>query len=220
MANVAINSLSEFRKKVSITYEFIAAAHHEAGHVVYGLLKGFKIESVSIYEHKKYKKIEGITNSLIPQIRNIDDINAKQNLAISEICYNYAGLVAEKYHFKQISGSDKFPLFLRNGSSEDTLTSAAIIRQHLDIPTGYKRYEYKKKLISKTQREIKKHWNIVLLVAHELFRKKELSYLDLKELIINGSKDKKFWKKQFSDIEKVFEGTLVDENLFRITFCL
>ena len=31
MANVAINSLSEFRKKVSITYEFIAAAHHEAG---------------------------------------------------------------------------------------------------------------------------------------------------------------------------------------------
>src|SRR5690242_13055202 len=102
--------ISDIRKKVTHTHELISTAYHEAGHTIYGLLHYMQINTVCIFEDKKYKRICGVTIFNYPiESCEVDDIELFNKLIRSEICINYAGLAAEKYYFKIISGSDKFP---------------------------------------------------------------------------------------------------------------
>lgn len=200
MPNYTIDSIKDIRKKVTHIHESISTAFHEAGHAIYGLLHFVKIETVYIFQDKKTKRICGVTNFYNP-FYNIDNYHMLQKSAKIVACLNYAGLVAEKYHFKNISGSDKFPLFWKNGSSNDTLAAITLIKRYNLAPPGRKRYLFKKKLIKETYNELREHWNSVTLIAHELFKRKKLYYSDLERLLIKESDNKKFWKKQFKNIK-------------------
>ncbi len=211
---MAIRGISDLRKKIAYTHGLISTAYHEAGHVVYGLLKGFKIDSVIIFENKNNKRIDGATYySDPPFLENNTDFDIKQYFLREEVCLRYAGLVSEKCHFKKISGTDRFPLFLRDGSSDDTLFAASIIKTNNLAPPGKKRYALKKKLIKTTQNHIEEHWDAVTAVAHELFNKKKLSFDDLRSILIKNTDSKKFWKEQFNNISKIYEKSVsIDKN--------
>lgn len=212
MANRGVASISDLRKKITQIHEFISTSYHEAGHTIYGLIKGLKIESVAIFKNNKSKRVDGITHYIDPN-NVITDKELKNYILNAEICLKYAGLVAEKCHFQKISGSDKFHIFLRDGSSDDTLTAAAQIKLHNLAPPGRKRYSFKKKLIKETQETIEKHWDSVIDVAHALFKKKRLTYEDLKKILLKNPKTKKYWKEQFKKISLIYQNEgVVDEN--------
>lgn len=216
MANHGVGSLSDLRKKITQTHEYISTSYHEAGHVIYGLVKGWKIESVYVFELKKTKRINGFTHySDPPTLPKSQDSEIFDHFIVSEIGLKYAGLVAEKCHFKKMSGSDKFPLFLRDGSSDDTLSAAALIKTHNLATPGRKRYAYKKKLIRETQLVIEDNWDAVTAVAHALFKKKRLSFDDLRKILTKNTKNKKYWKTQFANITYIYEnsGGLDENNL-------
>jgi len=206
MANNGSGTIDKVRKKVTYTHDLISTSYHEAGHVVYALLHCMKVPLVYVFENKKYKRIDGFCH--YESVRELPDIQdeilfAKQ--LNSEICIKYAGLTSEKYHFKTISGSDKFPMVLRDGSSNDTVTAAALIKQYNLVPPGKKRYSYKKALIKETLSELRQHWDAVTVISHALFNKKRLSYEDIKKLLTKKTKDKEFWKNQFKIIDYIFD---------------
>lgn len=197
-------TILDIRKKITHVHDMISTSYHESGHTIYGLLHFMMIESVFVFEGKKSKRIEGVTNFDSPDLSKIKNPKLLSELVYHEICFKYAGLTAEKHYFKVISGSDKFPIFLRDGSSEDTMSAAYYIRKYNMAPPGKKRYDYKKEVINKTLNELKENWDAVTIVAHALFQKKKLNYLDLRKLLINRSKNKKFWKLQFDKIDNIY----------------
>jgi hypothetical protein len=212
MANYAVDSIQKFRKKLANTYEFISTNYHEAGHVIYGLLHFMKIDVVLVEENKKTKRVDGLTHYTNYFNSQITDPQLISLILKNEICMSYAGLCAEKYHFKTISGSDKFPLFLRDGSSEDTISAAKLINKFDLAPAGKKRYVLKQKLIKETSLELRAHWEAISLIAHALFQRKKLIYDDLKQILIKKSINKKFWKEQFKQIDFIHNNSyLLDE---------
>jgi hypothetical protein len=212
MANYSINSIEDLRRKVTQVHEYIATSYHEAGHTIYGLLHFMKIESVYVFEHKKSKRIEGFTHYESPPLKEITDNSLLMDRVLAEVCLSYAGLVAEKHQFKLFSGSDKFPSFLKDGSSNDTMEAATLIKKYNVAPPGRKRYEFKKKMIKKVSLELQDNWDAVTLVAHALFQKKKLYFADLKELLTKKTKNKKFWKEQFKTLATIYD---FDDGLYR-----
>lgn len=218
MSTNSSGSIENIRKKVTHTHELISTAYHEAGHTIYGLLHHMKVDMVHIFEDKKSKRICGFTHFNYPIAIEVEDSELSKELMKSDICVNYAGLVAEKYHFKNVSGSDKFPGFWKNGSSSDTMAAAVLIKQ-LATP-GRKRYNLKNKLIKKTHYEIQQHWEAVVLVSHALFQRKRLYFSDLKEILTKKSENKEFWKAQFNNIDYIFEnGEDLDEKSLKSILC-
>jgi hypothetical protein len=180
--------------------ELLSTIYHEAGHTIYGLLHFIKIETVYVSEDKTSKRIEGFTHYNFSTLENIKDPILLLNRINAEIGLFYAGLAAEKYYFKIASGSDKFPLFLRDGSSYDTYSVSNIIKKYNLAPPGRKRYDFKKKIIKDANQELQNNWEAVILVAHALFKKKKLCFLEIKTLLTKKSKNKEFWRNQFKII--------------------
>ncbi len=204
------------RRKAQI-HELITVSYHEAGHVIYGLLHFMKIDQAFLFESKTIKgRINGLTHFdsiLNPgELFDSDLIAGRVN---AEVCMHYAGLVAEKHLFKMTSGSDKFPLFLKDGSEDDIYEVAQMIKKHNLALPGKKRYAYKKKLMKETLSELQNNWKAVSLVAHVLFEKKKINFLELKELLTKKSADKEFWKEQFKTINYIFDNrdTLDEKKL-------
>lgn len=208
-------TIGEIRKKVTKTHELISTAFHEAGHTVYALLHLMKVESVYVFEDKKSKRICGFTHYNSPGVEQFQDSELINILLINEIKLSYAGLTAEKYHFKCLTGSDKFPMFLKDGSSDDTLSAAALIKKYNLAPAGQKRYNFKQKMIRQTLHEQQLHWDAVTAIAHALFQRKRLSYTDLRELLTKKTKNKKFWKEQFKRMASIYDNiaTLDEKSL-------
>jgi hypothetical protein len=206
-------TIGDIRKKVTKTHELISTAYHESGHTVYALLHHMRVQSVCIFEDKKSKRIHGFTHYDSPEISTIKDFELRNTLILNEIKLSYAGLTAEKYHFKCITGSDKFPMFLKDGSSDDTLSAAALIKKYNLAPPGRKRYNFKQKLIRETLHEQQQHWDAVTVIAHALFQHKKLNYQDLRELLTKKTRNKKFWKEQFKSISFISDNAAsLDEN--------
>jgi hypothetical protein len=198
-------SIREIRKKVTSTHECISTAYHEAGHAVFGLLSGVQVPSVCVFQNKKSKRWDGFTHYNSIDLTEVEDAALLSQLLDIEIGIKYAGLVAERYHFKRISGSDKFPFYWKDGSSDDTKTAAELIKKYSTIPAGRKRYAYKQKIIRQDFAALQLYWDSVTLVAHALFHKKKLYFEDLKRILTKKSEDKNFWKTQFKEIENIFD---------------
>lgn len=206
-------SMFDITQKITSIHEMISTSYHEAGHAVYALLCGVKVPSIVISQNKTDNVVEGFCYYEIPYFPNVKDDNIILGLINYEIGIKYAGLAAEKHFFKNISGSDKFPIFLRDGSSDDTLSAAAIIRQYNVVPPGKKRYQFKKRIIREVLNVLKIHWEDVTLLSHFLFAKKKVSFYDIKDLFIKKSQNKKFWRKQFKNIQHIAENNLsIDEK--------
>jgi len=207
---------TDSKNNAAFTHNLISTSYHEAGHTIYGLLHLAKIESVQVFPTKK-DKVDGLTHFDFLTSENLSSEDLINYAAISEICIMYAGMTAEKYHFKTISGSDKFPLFLKDGSSDDTKRAAELIKQYKLSQPGKLRYRFKKNLISKTLQELKSNWESVNCVAHGLFQKKRLYYSDLKKILSN-TENKKFWREQFKLIDRIYDNTgSIDEKFLRLT---
>jgi hypothetical protein len=199
-------TLENIRRKFARTHELIFVSYHEAGHAVYGLLHTMMIGPVYVFESKREKRIWGMTHfESILDSKDITDPDLISERLHSEICMQYAGLTAEKYHYKTMSGSDKFPMNLKYGSESDTSAAAVLIKQFNLAPPGRKRYAYKKKLIKETLHELQDNWDDVTLVAHALFNKKRLGFSELRDLLTKKSKNKSFWKEQFKTINYIFD---------------
>lgn len=204
MANNSAGSIGNIRKKFHKTHELISTAYHEAGHTIYGVLHCMDIGSVLVFEDKKSKRIHGFTHYDPALLSKIKDSSLFNDRLHAEICLSYAGLVAEKRHFKMISGSDKFPMFLREGSSHDFSEACALFQKYSLCKPGRERYRYKQKLIREIDQELQEYWNAVTLVAHALFKKKKVDFTELKDLLTRKSEDKEFWKKKFKTIEQMY----------------
>jgi hypothetical protein len=212
---------SEFSKKIAKQFELITTSFHEAGHAVFALLSKMNVPLVYVYHNKKTDRIEGTCHYEIPEFRNIEDKSLFKKIVECEIGIKYAGLIAEKYHFQTLFGLDTFPLFLRNGSSEDTNSASKIIKNNKIVSAGKKRYEFKKKKNTQVLNILKNNWNDVTIIAHSLFKKKKLSFQDLKKILTNKSTNKIFWKAQFKTIEKLFNNlSRLDENKIKFILSL
>ncbi len=207
MANNLV-SIGNIRKKFHKTHELISTSYHEGAHVIYGLLHLINIESATVFENRRSKRIEGYTEYHSMPIESIQDTDLFNEFLHAEICLSYAGLVAEKRLFKMISGSDKFPMFLRDGSSNDIKEAAALFQKYSLAEPGRQRYNYKQTLIKAIDKELQEHWDAISLISHNLFKKKTLLYSDIKNILIKKSKNKEFWKKQFKNIEYIYENDL------------
>ena len=217
MANSGKGSIFDIRKKITATHEMISTSYHEAGHAIYSLLYGMRVPYVCIFRNKKNNRVEGFCHYETPDVALLQDANLVFLLVDSEIGFKYAGLTAERYIFKIISGSDKFPMFLRDGSSDDTLSAAALISKYNIVSPGKKRYSYKKRKINQVLKELHIYWDDITLLAHHLFAKKRLSFLDIKKLLIKKSPNKIFWKEQFKIILEIFDKNItIDEAYLRI----
>jgi ATP-dependent Zn protease len=207
MANNSTGSIGNIRKKFHETHELISTSYHEAGHTVYGLLHFMNIGPVLVFEDKKSKRIHGFTHYDPSQLSQIQDPVLFSDRLHAEIGLSYAGLVAEKRHFKMISGSDKFPMFLKEGSSHDFAEAATLFDKYNLSEPGRKRYKYKQKLLKLVDQELQEHWDAVTLVAHGLFKKKNIELSELKVLLTRKTEDKEFWKKIFKVHDQMYSNS-------------
>lgn len=213
MASNNAGSIGNIRKKFHQTHELISTAYHEAGHTIYGLLHHMNMGSVLVFQDKKSKRIHGFTHYDPPELSKIQDMELFNDRLHAEICLSYAGLVAEKRYFKIISGSDKFPMFLREGSGHDTEEARALFQRWALCKPGRERYNYKQKLIKQINQELIEHWEAVALVAHGLFQKKKIEFIELQNLLTKKSKNKQFWKEQFKVINYLYNNNeVLDEK--------
>lgn len=194
--------------------DLILTSVHEAGHTIYALLHYMQVEMVYIFEDPETKEISGSTNFNYCTPDSTTDDELSKSFMYSEICINYAGLIAERLFFKSITGSDKFPAFWKNGSSEDTMKAASLIRKYDLVPPGRKRYNFKKKLINNTCQELNNNWEAIMLISHALFSGKKLFYCNLKKILTKKSNNKQFWRQQFKDINSIINDD-VDEKIIR-----
>jgi hypothetical protein len=208
------SSLLDIRKNITYTHELISTAHHESSHCIYALLHYMMIHSVRVFPDKKTNRIEGFTHY---DSLNIDSIQSPILLLErlhSEVGLSYAGLIGEKYQYKLHSGSDKFPSFLGDGSSKDLQEASEMIKKYQLAPPGTKRYNYKKRMVRKTTKEIIDNWEAITVVAHALFKRKRINFEDLKKLLTKKIADKDFWKEQFRIIGDLYTNSTIEEDKF------
>jgi len=193
------SSVENISKQINHLYEIISTNFHEAGHTICGLLNFVKIESVSVSLNSK-NYIEGSTNYCCLQPND----SSLKNFVTSEVSLKYAGTIAEKIHFKMISGSDKFPSCLKAGSSDDVATAAKLMAKFNLAPSGKERIELKKSLQNKVEQDLIFYWEDVVLIAQALYRDKALSYLEIKKILLSQSPKNLFWTQRLQEIEDIY----------------
>ncbi len=215
------NSIVDVRKNFHKTHDLIFTIYHEAGHIVYGLLYIINILGVSVEENKKTKRVDGLTEYHPWLLTDLEDSKLFNDRLHAEICFHYAGLISEKIYFKLISGSNKLPAYLKEGSSTDFSNATALFEKFQLLDSGKPRLEYKKNLMKEISDELLNHWDAVMLVAHGLYKKKKYSFNDLKLLLTKKSKNKKFWKNKFKIHEQLYENIdKLDENQIKTILSL
>jgi hypothetical protein len=194
-------SIGEIRRKITKTYELISTSYHEAGHTVYALMNFMKVKSVSVFEARKEKRIHGVTNHYHPcDFKDIKDVSVLRTLVGADVGIGFAGLIAEEIFFQSITGSDKLPTNIKEGSDKDYDDAEKLIDKHNIIPAGKMRTVYKKKLSENVRRDLIDNWDAITIVAHALFRHRKLSFRKLKSLLTTKSRNKKRWKKQLKAV--------------------
>lgn len=210
--------MSDHKARLSQEFDLITTAFHEAGHTISGLLNLMKIQFVCIDAKmdRNLNKDLGYTNFIIAaDFKYVQDLDLKKELLIREIYVNYGGLAAEKLLYKDICGTYNIPMILKVGSYLDRDRCAELISAHNLAPPGRKRYAFKKKSLQKSIDQLEESWSDVKLVAHILFRKKRLTYDQLRAILTKKSEHKDFWKEHFKIINKIYRNChgMADEDL-------
>jgi hypothetical protein len=186
-----------FKKQVN-DYNLIASAWHESGHAVCGLHNYLMVFNVNVIA-PHYNM--GNTEYFYYDVSSYQDHYLIKLFAILDLQATYAGLLAERLYYENICGSDKFPMHLKIGSSDDiNLASKEIRKYKLALP-GKETFNLKKKIKNDTGKILTEHWQSVKLVAHRLYQKKQLSFDDLKYILTRQTDQKEFWKDRFRKIK-------------------
>lgn len=205
--------------KLAQNYRVISCAYHEAAHTICALLHFMRVLETAIDE--SVSRVSGYTDyDPIVIETEFEKIGAqsKDYVILSEIYLKYAGLAGEKIYFKDISGSDKFPVVLKFGTEPDMEDAANLIKKYNLAPPGNKRYLLKKKMFRHITALLKKYWPDIKIIAHKLYDKRKLQEDDLRQLLTRKSPNKRFWKKQFKNISllsKNVDKTDLERTLFR-----
>jgi hypothetical protein len=147
----------------------------------------------------------GYTHFMIAaDFKYVEDVELRKSLLLREIYVNYAGLASEKLLYKDICGTYNIPMILKVGSYMDRDRCSELISTNNLAPPGRKRYAFKKKALQYSVDQLQESWSDVKLVAHILFRKKRLSFDQLKSILTKKSEHKEFWKEHFKIINKLY----------------
>ncbi len=194
------------RRKLSIAkqqandYGLIATSYHESSHAIVALINLLMIYNVDIIDSQ-----EGNAQYFIHHADQTEDDNLTNILALAEVKTIYAGLVGEKMYYKDICGSSKFPMHLKNGSAEDTNIAAKLIRKYRLANSGPATFKLKQDIKEEVERLLVRHWEAVKIVAHALYKKKKLDFSELKYLLSRIPQDKDFWKDKFKTIKIIYD---------------
>jgi len=199
-------------KKQAHDYELIAMSWHEAAHTICGLYNFTKIYNVHVMSDKH---TNGNTLYEICDPDNIENKLLAKILLIFEVQTLYAGLVGEKLYYKEICGSDNFPMHLRIGSSNDIQDAARIIHKYNLANPGKARFLFKKQVQNDTKNILTEYWDDIRLVAHVLYKNKELEYDELKYFLTRKSINKEFWRDRFKYIKLIYGGNELDEKYLK-----
>ena len=211
MNKVLYTTINSVDKKQSYDYELIAQAHHEAGHTICALYNLMKITSVVVMNNRENG--DGKTEYLFTDPDLLLNENIIQLQLEFELQVSYAGLLAEKIYYKDICGSDKFPMHLKKGSSGDIKEASNLINKYKIAPAGNARTQLKKQVQKDTNLILQEHWSDVKLVAHSLYRKKRLNFDDLKFILTRKSEFSDFWKERFKHIKSINDKNISEDDL-------
>jgi len=198
-------------KKMSHQYEMIALIYHESGHAITALLNNMQVPSIII----KPANVSGLTYYNLADY-DLEDEALHKKILLSEISVFYGGLTAEKIYYKKMTGSDKFPNTLKNGSWSDISIISDIITRNKLASAGAARRELKNKIFKDTHAQLDKYWEDVQLIAHTLYKRKKLKYKDIKKLLLIKSINKDFWKEKLKNIDFIFKSNnLMSSNQYK-----
>jgi len=202
--------------KLSQNHSMISTAYHEAGHAVCTLLMFGKVSSVFV---EKNRRVSGETNFELIDCE-YNDIQELHNFVInSEISINYAGMIAEKILYKDITGSTIWPKVLKIGCESDIKRITELIKKNNLSPPGEKRYRLKNKIQRNINKLLLEHWDAIKIIAHALFERNRLVHDDIKYLLIKKSNNPKFWINQFKYINLfIDQNKLIDNKDMKIIF--
>lgn len=189
-------------QKLSAEYDRIGTSYHEAGHVVSALLNYMYVSSVSIVHEERIGGTTYFLSLLDTEKKDMISKNLELKILEKEIFVRYAGLVAERFNYKNLCGSSKYPRIMTEGSYIDIEDIAKIIKK-LSAP-GIERKKLKTKLYKKSHKQIEQNWDAVVAIAHILFKRKRINYEEIKKTIIRKSKKKIFWKEHFKQLELIY----------------
>lgn len=199
-------------KKQAHDYELIATSWHEAGHVICGLFNFMNVYHVYIMS-EKYD--QGNTLYEIYDLRNLNNKLLSKVWSVYEVQTLYAGLVSEKMYYKEICGSDKFPMHLRIGSSGDMKEAARLINLHKLCNPGKERLLFKKQMQKVAATILSDYWDDVKLIAHVLYKNVELKIEDVKYILTRKSINKDFWKTRLKEIKVIYSLSNIDERYLK-----
>jgi hypothetical protein len=151
----------------------------------------------------------GLTEySTILDYDTVEDNELLIKLIHSELKNLYAGLIGEKIYYADICGSHRFPAHLRAGASGDITEAYNLIRKYSIASPGKNTSLLKKSIENEVKSILIMHWDEVKIIAHALYKKKKLSFDDLKNLLCRKIKNKAFWKAKFKEIEVINHDTI------------
>lgn len=200
------------KKQVS-EYNLIATAHHEAGHAVCGLHNFWYISNVDVLSAPHYNA--GETLYFDYNVESAENNDLIKSFIFFDLQATAAGLIAEKMYYKDICGSDKFPMHLRIGSSDDIAFISKQIRKYKLAAPGNATHFLKKQIAKEASSILINHWPAVKAVAHQLYQKKTLSFDELKYILTRKTEHKEFWKDRFKKISIIHSDNPPDEHIVR-----
>ncbi len=191
----------DYKSKQAHDYELIAMCYHEAGHAIVAIFNFMKVFSVSVMNNKQ---MDGSTEwdglSLIasdPAFLNL--------LLINDVEISYAGFIAEKIYYKDICGSDTFPRTLKYGSELDIFQASKVINKYNLAPPGRERFLFKKRIQESVNFLLTENWDAVKMVAHNLYKKRNLNFDELKYVLTRKTKNKFLWKEKYKHIQLIYD---------------
>lgn len=189
------------KSKMAHDYELIAMSYHEASHTICGLFNFIHMYRVYVMS-EKYSEGNALYESYDPW--QVKDKILSKILCIFEIQTLYAGLVGEKIYYKEICGSDHFPMHLRIGSSTDMRQASKLINKQKLTPAGKNRVIFKRQIQNDVKNLLSDHWQDVKLIAHVLYKYKELNADEIKFFLTRKSCNKEFWKTRLKEIALIY----------------
>lgn len=197
-------------------YQLIATSWHEASHTICALFNFIRVEHVCVDPSDKEELGTMQYEMFDARVKNKQ---LAKLLIICEVQLLYAGLVGERLYYQEICGSEKFPMHLRIGSSNDIQAAAELISRHNLSPSGKERFAFKRKVQKDVEKVLINQWDDLRILAHSLYRSKQLSYQELKSLLTRKSTSKNFWQARFKHIEFLSkEDTAIEEKYLKLIF--
>jgi hypothetical protein len=201
---------SDAIKKI-FDYDLIAMSYHEACHTVIALFNYLQVYHVNVMTPKRS---DGNTNFFIYD-EIVKDEDLKKIFSIFEIQTMYAGLVGERMYYRDICGSSKFPMHLKKDSAYDIGIASAIIRKNNLASPGKKTHLFKKEVQFDVEKILDDHWDAVKEIAHSVYRKKRLSFDELKYILTRKTDQKEFWKDKFRKMNIIYSNNKPTEEVVK-----